>query len=321
MESNSPNASEEINLGQFIDKIKSWLKSFVRFFVNLVELAIAYKFIFIAIVLLTGAYGFYVDKNQESNYKSDVVIQTNFGSNEYFYQALDEVENNLSSGSEEVQQEMFGKNYEHVKSISGEPIFDINSINEDNYEMYIDIIDRGGINWYEETFEEGKFQKKHLVEIKTSDLGVIDDVVGNLMQYLSNNSYYKSYRENGISNAQKTLAEIDHSLAGINQTLSGGAKADSVSASHQISVSNTEGLDELVQTKKSLLRDRLEALHIVNQQPQTIELVAMHKNTKIETSILNGHKMLMYPVLVLVGIAFLLFVIKCYRKLKRFAHS
>lgn len=291
---NTPQSSDEIDLGQLFKMIgngfKAIFRTFLRFFLYLKN-----NFVKLAILVFIGfAIGYALKFVISDQMKTEVIVRPNFDSKDYLYNVVEEIEANLNVKDTAFFREL-GIVVSELESlqIKIEPIqiAEEGEENQENDMKYLETLQ----NFKEEAFVleavKAEIQKKsnmnHRITFfyKNSLPGRAATL--KLMDYIESNNYFselkKVYNENALSKIERNnelIDQIDSLISGFSKNLLNKTRADQGT----LVLDNEKGLDitGLLALKNSLIKEvQLKKLEIVEQK-EVVNIINFGKTQKVK---------------------------------------
>jgi hypothetical protein len=257
MSSDNQNIPEEIDLIKLKKSIsnainKSILNTFLFFKKNM------YK---ILIIIIGGfVIGFLADKYFKT-YLTEVVVNTNFTSNDYLYSKVDQL-------SSELNQKNGNKlpilNYKKITKIQVEPIVDVysfvnnqtttanNAQNSQNFEMLKLMSENGDINKIikEEITSKNYYYQK--INIFTKDK-VEERDIKSVINYLNRDDYYDSILNLNLKNIKERIVKNDSTIEQINNLIKSYSVSLSRGNSNVMFKNDNTEVNSLITQKNDLI--------------------------------------------------------------------
>ena len=260
----SQSNSDEIDLGVVFSKIKESFNSF------LISIYFGIQFVFrnwwkIILVALFGAIsGYLINLNQNPPKTTTLIIQNNFNSSSYVYNAVEQLNNKLTE-KDTTYLKNLGFNVEDIvlKKLEIEPIVNI-----------VEIMDKTMFNYrtLEPLLEKADFEddlltsevfipeyKFHKLTIITSNKGE-NQSIQNVVNYLNNNDKFNDIKAVVYEESIKHIQEYENTIVAIDDILASYSFKDSEKAdSQQIFISTGSrltDLGDLVNSKLSILNQK-----------------------------------------------------------------
>ncbi|RAR72895.1 hypothetical protein [Flavobacterium aciduliphilum] len=250
------NISEEIDLGMLKRSIsnaisKSILNTFLFFKKNI------YKFLFLIVLGIT--LGVIAD-NYAKSYLSEVVVNTNFTSNDYLYSKVDLLNSQLN----QTKKELPISNYKKFIKIEVEPIIDVyafvnnqavanNAQNSQNFEMLKLMSETGDINKIikdQVTSKNYYYQKINIF----SKSKVEEKDIKSVIQYLNRDTYFDSILHLNIKNIKERISKNDSTIKQINDLIQSYTISISRGNASVMFKNENSELNNLINQKNELIK-------------------------------------------------------------------
>ena len=309
---NSNSQDQEIDLGQVFSKIGALFQKGIDSIFDLIFF-IKKKIIIISILFIIGVgLAFLSDKKA---YDHEVSVIPNFGSNEYLYKKIEQIDTKLREKDAVFFKELGIKNYEDVKSVEIEAYpaiysFVNNKGQENNFELIKLMAEDGDIDKIMKDDITSKNYYHHKVCIQTKGMLEKKEFITPLLNYLNSNTYYQKQQEIHQKNLSEKIISNDSLISQIDKLI---FLLSSNNSSGTISISEKNSIPQLVEKKDGLITQ--------NQYLFTNKIIS-DKIIKEESSIINirNYKPLflnnkiLFPVLLILIYLVMNSLIKVYKK-------
>ena len=268
---------QEIDLGQIGKGIKNFFNGMVNSFFDFLFF-IKKKIIIISILIIVGILlAFSLDSKV---YNHEISVIPNFGSNEYLYKKIEQVNTKLREDDAVFFKELGIKNYEDILSVEIEAYpaiynFVNNKEEENNFELIKLMAEDGNIDKIMKDEITSKNYYHHKISIQTEGMFKKEEFIIPLLNYLNSNSYYETQQKITQKNLVDKLASNNSLISQIDQLI---VLLSTSNSSGTISISEKNSIPELVEKKDKLIQENQYLLR--NQS-------TLDKIIKEESSIIN----------------------------------
>lgn len=246
---------QEIDLGQIGTGIKNFFNGIVNSIFDFIFF-VKKKIVIIGSLFVIGVVAAFVLDPKIYNHEISVI--PNFGSNEYLYKKIEQIDTKLREGDETFFKELGIKNYENVVGIEIEAYpaiynFVNNKEQENNFELIKLMAEDGNIDKIMKEEITSKNYYHHKISIKTKGMFKKEEFITPVLNYLNNNPYFEVQQKV----YQKNLADkitLNDSL--INQIDKLIVLLSSNNSSGTISISEKNSIPELVEKKDRLIAEK-----------------------------------------------------------------
>ncbi|MFS4446096.1 hypothetical protein [Maribacter sp. 2307UL18-2] len=316
----SPNASDEIDLGQLLELINKGIKSFGNFFLRIFIYLRRNALKLLGLILLGIGISFGLNQIISKKYKADIIVRPNFESKNYLYDVVEELAANLGSRNKSFFQEMGIA----VEDLEGFRI-EVKAIEEEegkteevalNEMKYLELLK----NFKDESFVidilrtelSEKSVLNHKITFTFKDPTKGPGVIEKLIQYINTNTYFNElktvYAENAKLRIEKNtllIKQIDELVDNYSKALL-TEKQKSGTGVVYMEKENTLNVPSLLSLKDRLLKEietkRLE----VAQQTGVLSILNFGKTQQVTKSFFNQPHFLI-PTLLVIGFILLSF--------------
>jgi hypothetical protein len=296
----STNSQEqEIDLGQIGTGIKNFFKGIVNNIFDLIFF-VKKKIIIIGVLFVTGVIiAFLVDSK---TYNHEISVIPNFGSNEYLYKKIEQINTKLREEDEAFFRELGIKNYEDVISVEIEAFpaiysFVNNRDQQNNFELIKLMAEDGDIDKIMKDELTSKNYYHHKISIQTKRMFKKEEFITPVLNYLNSNSYFevqqKVYQKNLVDKItlnDSLINQIDKLIVLLSSNNSSGT----------ISISEKNSIPELVEKKDRLISEKQYLLTNENIFDMIIKEESSIINIRDYKPLLLNNKILFPLILILV---------------------
>ena len=296
---NSPNSSEEIDLGQLLKMMRRGLDTMFTSFLKLF-LYLKKNFIILAILVITGIILVLVlNQFVPKKLKTEVIVKPNFESKNYLYDVVQEIDANIRE-----RDTLFFKNLGiDIKDLNGfsvtiEPIEEkSDKAKLENDLKFLELLQKfQGDGLVLDVFRAEILKKStfnHRITFFYKDANKGDIIVKKFVEYINTNNYFndlkKVYTENAISKIKSNEAlilQIDELITNYTKNL--GESAGRTSEGTLV-LDNEKSLDVpgLLNLKNGLIKEiERKKLELVEQQ-DVINIINLGKSQQVTTTFFN----------------------------------
>ena len=268
---------QEIDLRQIGNGIKNFFKGIVNNIFDLIFF-VKKKIIIIGILFVIGvALAYMVDSK---TYNHEISVIPNFGSNEYLYKKIEQIDTKLREEDDSFFKELGIKNPKDVVGIEIEAYPAIyNFINNkeqgNNFELIKLMAEDGDIDKIMQGEITSKNYYHHKISIKTKGKLKKEEFITPVLNYLNANPYFEIQQKVYQKNLADKIALNDSLVKQIDNLI---VLLSSNNSSGTISISEKNSIPELVEKKDRLISEKQYLLTNVN---------IFDKIIKEESSIIN----------------------------------
>lgn len=268
---------QEIDLGQIGRGIINFFNGLVNAFFDFLFF-IKKKIIIIAVLFVIGvALAFAFDKKV---YNHEVTVIPNFGSNEYLYKKIEQVDTKLREDDAVFFKELGIKNYDKVISVKIEAFpgiysFVNNKNQENNFELIKLMAEDGNIDKIMKDELTSKNYYNHKITIKTEGMFNKEAFVTPLLNYLNSSSYFEIQQKVYQKNLKDKMVSNDSLIKQIDKLI---VLLSSNTSSGTISIAEKNSIPELIEKKDRSFNENQQLLLAENNYNKII---------KEESSVIN----------------------------------
>ncbi len=268
---------QEIDLGQIGTGIRNFFNRIINSIFNFIFF-VKKKIVIIGGLFVIGVIAAYALDSKVYNHEVSVI--PNFGSNEYLYKKIEQLDTKLREKDQVFFEEIGIKNFKKITNIEIEAYpaiygFVNNKDQENNFELIKLMAEDGNIDKIMKDEITSKNYYHHKITIQTVGMLQKDDFVTPILNYLNTNSYFENQQKIYQKNLSEKIKLNDSLIKQIDNLI---VSLSSNNTKETISISAKNSIPELVQKKDELIKEKQYLL--INES-------ICDKIVKEESSILN----------------------------------
>ncbi len=191
-------------------------------------------------------------------YNHEVTVIPNFGSNEYLYKKIEQIDTKLREKDAPFFKELGVKNFEKITSIKIEAFpaiysFVNNKDQENNFELIKLMAEDGNIDKIMKDELTSKNYYHHKIEITSNEMLDKDAFITPLLNYLNKNSYFETQQKANQKNLKDKITINDTLILQIDKLINVLSNSNS---SGTISISEKNSIPELIEKKDKLIGEK-----------------------------------------------------------------
>jgi hypothetical protein len=307
MSNQSTTPSQEIDLGHVYRQIKVRLSKINDSFFNWI-LFLKRNIIVVLLLIIAGvALGIYLDRDSK-RYKHKVIVVPNFGSIDYLYEEIENINAKVQEGNYNYLGAMGVKNPQSFIHIEIDPVVDIYKFmtkeeeDERNIEVLRILSAKEDISKFIEDKATARNYKNHVITITTRGTGNQLGIVDPILNFFNVTPHLKKMRTEYIKNLDIKIAANDTTIKHIDAILNNFGSPNAKS-SHLLSYNDNTELNEIIIRKNKLLeqqeQNRIDRANYTN----VVENIGTILNIK-DFSATTGRMKYIMPLLFLLGFMF-----------------
>ncbi len=298
---NTPQPSDEIDLGQLLQMIGRGIKKLGNVFLRLFTYLKKNALILIALIALGVAANFLLNSFVPKKLKTDVIVRLNFESKNYLYDVVDEIASNIKAGNESFFSNM-GIQVADLKGFHIE-IEAIENAEEKNGDAlieemkYLEVLQ----NFKDESFvidilKSELFQKsivEHKITFTYKDSKKGSGVVEKLLEYINSNSYFEHlknvYTENTKTRIEKNtvlINQVDKLVANYTAAILTEKNRSDGSMVH-FEKEYPLNITDLLELKKNLIKEIEEKKLEIIEQKNVLSIINLGKTQEVKKPFFN----------------------------------
>ncbi len=223
-----PAAADEMDLTDIFDLFKRGFYKFLALCFKAFDFIVKFWWVLLLLIVLGGALGYFT--KGKPYYTSTLVIQTNFDSQPYVYNAIDQFNDNLGE-NDLAFIERVGLNPANpgIGDITIQPVIDVVGLMEDmevSERTLGTIIDELSVDDDTELFATDRFYtnyKYHKMEITLSGEDKLASIEA-LMDYINDQPFVKTLRDETVKNLKDRIAKNEKTVEQIDMLIENYSK-------------------------------------------------------------------------------------------------
>lgn len=322
---NNANSSDEIDLGQLFQLIKTGFKNIFIWFLS-VFLYLKKNLITLIIIGLIGlGAGYGLSKITARLKKTEVIVKPNFESKDYLYGAVQELQSKIGS-KDTIFFKGLGINLDSIPRLKLEvvPVQENDkqlNLEEDlKYLEYLgNLKDDNSIKQVVKNVVLASSYVNHKVVFYFKNASLGQDAAKKIMIYINNNIHFNELREIYLKNAYERIKENEILVEQIdvlikNYTKALGNKSEQATGDGMVMLGGEQGLNipSLFQLKNTLIQNTASKRIDIKQRQNIIKILNFGKPQEIEKNFFN-HTLILTPI-ILIAMFFAFSIIKFLNK-------
>ncbi len=315
--------SDEIDLGVLLQKIKDFFKWIIR---GIYTVFLFYKkFAILLLILIVVGFvaGYFMDSSGSKTFKNEVIVVPNFGSVDYLYTSIQELEAKRQIGDISFFKEMGIDSVNYFSGIDIEPIVDIYSFlgeNRTNLEAFKALKGDASTVGAMETAKNYKF---HRITIYTKTRKNSSKVVSKILEFLNDNDYYNTVKNSLSQNLLSRIETNKNAVQYINDILKaqGNAKPEGLSPEDNLFFFRSEpqigSMGGLVNSQQELFEEIDKLTVKATDADKVIKDVSVKIN--IPKKGITSSKKWLFPLVLFIAFSGIFLLIFLFRKMKEIA--
>ncbi|EDM45358.1 hypothetical protein SCB49_06112 [unidentified eubacterium SCB49] len=310
--------NDEIDLSFIFTKIGDLWRSFLVWIYNCIQFALKNWIALLLLVIVGIGLGYLWQENSLPNKKTTLIIQTNFGSTHYVYNAAEKIK---KTERDPYAADKYGFDNDNpiIEEVTLTPIIDLISLTADIRDpdrIFEELIARADfedeILLSEIFFEKYKYHRLEIITKGTAKSDVIDSVLA----YLNDSEVYSVAKPIGIEETKAQILSLEKSVEGIDAVFFSFKKDETDDLGPQYVFNNTQSTNfHLLLNEKAVILKQIEALKLdLLRMDDTVSVI---NNPKLyfDRTILD-QKTTLVPLLFIVVFILIKFTVRFYKKMQ-----
>ncbi len=250
---------DDINLSQLatgvstlFQRLRTGIFNSIRFFVN-------HKWI-LSVLLIGGfATGLFIE-TVKTSYDHYIVVEPNFGSTDYLYAKVDEINAKIKEQDTVYLKSMGISNPKDIFKIEVKPVIDVYRFvnrNQQNFELLKLMSDDSDIKKIIEDTPTSKNYTYHLIKLSTKNKTNQRMMIAPILAYLNQSAFYKQIQKVYIQNAQIKMKANELLISQIDGYLNGlAAGSPGPAGEKMVFYTEKTQLNDVIETKDDLVKEQ-----------------------------------------------------------------
>lgn len=303
---------QEIDLGQIGKGIKNFFNGIVNSIFDFIFF-VKKKILIIGILFVAGLALAYMFDSKTYNHEISVI--PNFGSNEYLYKKIDQIDTKLREEDDAFFKELGIKNYKDVINVEIEAYpaiynFVNNKEQSNNFELIKLMAEDGNIDKIMQGEITSINYYHHKISIQTKGMFKKEEFITPVLNYLNTNPYFETQQKVYQKNLVDKITLNDSLINQIDKLI---VLLSSNNSSGTISISEKNSIPELVEKKDRLISEKQYLLTNVNIFDKIIKEESSIINIRDYKHLLLNNKIL-FPVILILLFLLSHFLLKIYKQ-------
>lgn len=280
-DSNRMDMQQEVDLTSISKSIGNMFSRLNSFFYRSIRFVLR-NIVVLGVLFVVGAgLGYWIDKVNKGSYDTQLIVSPNFGSTDYLYATIDQLESKLNANDTAFLAKIGIKNPKKVREIKIEPIIDVfkflsNSGTDQNYKLLELMAEDGDIKKIVTDPTTSKNYPYHVITITTQGPTTNEKTVTPLLNYLNDNSHFKKIQQEYLKNVEIKLKANDTMIAQIDDLLRGVSNETTKTSS--VYIKENIQINDIIRTKDELVKEQ--GIH-------RVDLIGLDKIIKDNSVIAN----------------------------------
>lgn len=309
MENSKPEKKqeEEIDLGDLFRYIKNGfntLGTYILLFINF----LLKNIVLLLVLLVVGvAIGYYLESTTKKTYKTEAIVTTDFGSAEYLYGGIEEINFKLKKQDQDFIDQLGISNFEAYNKLVVKvyPVVSLNKTTNEEQNFYELLKESNLLTQEEQKNAIAKNFESHKISLYHPEDSPSQEILTSIIEYLRDNDYYQQFYKDyleaidtRIANNKVMIREIDKLVNSYTKSL------DNTSGSSQqlqyYNVDNSLDLGEVLNNRLNLQRDNTNLIEDRSKYTEFLTIVKVGSTKELEESALRSNNIIFIPFMLIV---------------------
>ncbi|RZJ64628.1 MAG: hypothetical protein EOO45_18545 [Flavobacterium sp.] len=267
--------------------------------------------IFIILIIVGAALGFYLDSSSKS-YEHKVNVIPNFQSVDYLYSEIDLLNAKLRENDSAFFKKAGIKNFKNLSKVEIEPIVDIyqfiDNSDEKRLALFKILAENGDLKKILEENTTSKNYKSHLITFTTKKVSQQSELIDPIMEHFNNSTYFDTIKRQSIESQIEKISSTDSIIAQIDNILNDYSKSSGSGNSNLVYYKDNTDLNEIINIKSYMVREQAKnRIDLINFQ-KTVKDSSVIMNIKNYSALTGRMKVIVPVIFILLFVFFRMFV-------------
>lgn len=311
------NISKEVDINFLFKRFNHFTKRCFRSIFSVIDFFIKFWIVTLVLLILGLAYGYYLDVSATKIYKNEGIVIPNFGSVDYLYGTIDELNTRIKRKDTVFLKNILGNNYKALRKVDIEAVADVNHIvtSRDQIDIYRVLYQNKDFEEFASNAAINKNFKYHRINFTIKGEGISQQVIKDILDYWNNNEHFKDYEKIYVKNTELEIAERQKMITQVDSIIN-SLGVNRVHEGAGINISNNGNMHLLLTEKSNLLEQLREAEIKLSDYSSPIKLVYMDYEVEIK----GLPSIIKYPI-ILIGLFSLFFFLRyLYRQAREYSY-
>ncbi len=232
--------TDEIDLGIVFSKIKELGNNFLIGIYNAIQFVFKHWWKLLILLIIGGTIGYFLEKKNDPNKETTLIVQNNFNSSNYVYEAIDQLNKKIKEGDTVyLKNAGFRTDTIVLREVLIEPVVNINELlnmSRDTYRPLETFLENASFE--DEILMSEMFYSEYLIHkiyIKTSSYGTQNDI-NLVIDFLNNNEVFNKIKKVVVKETEDRVIGYKETVKKVDAILESQSNLDNNSS--QLVVSN-----------------------------------------------------------------------------------
>lgn len=274
--------NQDVDLLSVSKGIGNFFRNLNTFFYRCIRFMLRNALILGVLFIVGAGLGYWLDKIDDGTYETQMIVAPNFGSTDYLYAKVDQIDSKLKERDTAFLSKIGVKKPKNLTEIKIVPVVDVfkfvsNSGNETNYKLIELMAQDGDIKKIVADKTTSKNYPYHMISFTTKGETTSEMTVTPLLNYFNDNDHYKKIQKEYLFNVHEKLRANDTMIGQIDGIL-GELARGSANKTPSVYINETAQVNDVIKTKDELVKEQ--GLH-------RVDLIGLDKVIKDNSIIMN----------------------------------
>ncbi len=322
MKENSTNKNnEEIDLGDLFRLLKKGFEKLGNLLLRFIAFLLRNAIVLIILIIIGAVAGYFLQKKSSNLVKTEMIVASDFGSAEYLFKSVKELQYKLKIKDEATIEKLELKDSNTALSLDVKPIIDLDKLTREE-ETYFEVLNES--NFLDEEAKQGLIRKiSNFYKITLYHANDIDSrrILNSIINIIRDNDYFKKVYELNlhkikflINSNEYLISQMDSLLANYSENLSDNKQLNSSSL---YNINNTLDLGVMIGNRADLVEelDNLYSKKVANEE--LFRLVDLGYPSAVEKKGIGSYKIILIPFLLVLAYFGLIIFVKVVQKARK----
>lgn len=302
---------EEIDLGDLFRYLKNGFNKLGNTALHFINFLLKNALLLIILIVIGAVIGYFLEKNTKEIYKTEAVVATGFGSAEYLYGAVNEVNFKFKKQNQAFLDKLQVENFDGF-SLEVKPVVSLDNTTNEQQNFY-DLIRESELLDQESQRKviATSFEKHNLILYHPTD-AASQKILKHIIEYLRDNEYYQAFHKDYLANIESRITENKLMIRRIDSLVGGYTKSlkETPGAYQQLQYYNADNsldLGEVLANRLTLQRENRNLIQDRSMYSNFLNIIKIGSPKELENKGISSNYIVIIPfVLILLFFVFIL---------------
>ncbi len=295
---------EEIDLGDLFRYLRNGFNNLGNTLLHFINFLLKNAILLIILIVVGAVIGYFLEKSTKEIYKTEAVVATGFGSAEYLYGAVEEINFKFKKQDQAFLDRLQVENFDGF-SLEVKPVVSLDNTTNEQQNFYdlireSELLDKENQRMVIAT----SFEKHNLILYHPTD-AASQKILKNIIEYLRNNDYYQAFHKDYLANIESRITENKLMIRRIDSLVGGYTRSlkDTPGAYQQLqyyNVDNSLDLGEVLANRLTLQRENRNLIQDRSMYSNFLNIIKIGSPKELDKKGISSNYIVFIPILLIV---------------------